>query len=181
MNNAMVLRRQFLMEAGGFSSELHSLCDGFVAMVMALQRGACFIPKPLACWRLMATGFSQKNQADLKLSLDIRDTAANLMRTKYRDLFPLDFVDTWARARSYDVGIVARRQIRRAQEKMLTETFARLWPSRTWQAQLFLGTMRFVACVEAVVMKLLLFGTLIDFPDWVNKRLRSIGTRRSAR
>jgi hypothetical protein len=150
-------------------------------MVLALQRGACFIPRPLACWRLMETGFVQRNQADLKLSLDIRDTAVILMRTKYRDLFPADFVDTWARARSYDVGIVARGQMRRAREKMLTETFARLWPSPTWQAQLFLGTMRFVARVEAVVMKLLLFGTLTDFPDWVNKRLRRLGMRRSTR
>jgi glycosyltransferase involved in cell wall biosynthesis len=172
MGNATVFRRTSLVEAGGFRPELHSFCDGFVSMVLALKHGACFIPKPLAYWRLMESGYSLSTESNWSLSLDIRDNAVELMRTTYKDVFPEDIVESWARGWSLHAGVTAWNRTEREQCRIVEKAFGRLTCRNRWQGRLLVGSARVLVRTEAVLMKLLIFATLADFPGWVNRKLR---------
>jgi hypothetical protein len=97
LGNTTVYRRAALVEAGGFMPELSSYTDGFISLVLALKHGACFLPERLACWRRLSSGFSSQSAAGPTESLKIMARAGELMRTRYRDLFPEEFVALWER------------------------------------------------------------------------------------
>jgi hypothetical protein len=171
MGNATVYRRTSLVEEGGFRPELHSLCDGFVSMVLALKYGACFVPKPLAYWRLMDSGYSSSTNSNWSLSLDIRDRAVELMRTTYRDVFPKDIVEIWTRGCSRHAGVTAWNSVVREQNRVVDQAFSRLPEPRKWQGRLLVGGARILVRTEAILMRLLIFATLADLPDWINRKL----------
>jgi hypothetical protein len=170
MGNATVLRKVALVDAGGFRPELHSFCDGFAYMVMALKHGACFVPKPLAYWRLMESGYSLSTESNWLLSLDIRDRAVELMRTTYRDLFPEDIVEMWARNWSRHSYVTAWNCVVREQNRVVEEGFGRL-PEPRWQGRFLVGCARILVRTEAILMRLLIFATLADLPDWIKRKL----------
>jgi hypothetical protein len=178
MGNATVFRRSPLVEAGGFRPELHSFCDGFVSMLLALKHGACFVPKPLAYWRLMDSGYSSSTNSNWSLSLDIRDRAVELMRTTYRDVFPEDVVEIWARSWSRHSYVTAWNSVVREQNRVVEEAFGRLPKPDQWQGRLLMAGARTLVRAEAMLMRLLMFATLADFPDWINRKLRLLFRRK---
>lgn len=97
LGNTTIYRRSALIESGGFLPELSSYSDGFISLALALKYGACFIPERLACWRRLPAGFSSQTSAVPAESLRIMELAGHLMRTRYRDLFPDDFIRHWER------------------------------------------------------------------------------------
>ena len=97
LGNTTIYRRGALLESGGFPSELSSYSDGFMSLMLALKHGACFIPERLACWRRLPAGFSAQSRTVPAESLRIMERAGHLMRTRYRELFPDDFVRYWER------------------------------------------------------------------------------------
>lgn len=115
MGNTCVYRRAALLEAGGFVPELLSFCDGFIQMALALKHGACFIPEPLAVWRVSPTGFAVQSESNLQTSLKIWSHAAHLMRTTYADLFPPDYVDTWERQQLFRARLSALKRTHKEQ------------------------------------------------------------------
>lgn len=92
MGNTTIYHRQRLIDAGGFIPELRAFCDGFISQVIALKHGVCFIPEPLAAWRRMNTGYAATTSANLDTDLEITQHALHLMRTSYKDIFPLDYI-----------------------------------------------------------------------------------------
>jgi glycosyltransferase involved in cell wall biosynthesis len=171
MGNTVVARRQLLIEAGGFRADLHSFSDGFVHMVLALKHGACFVPEPLGCWRRMGAGYSESVNADVQRMLDIRDSVVRLMRTTWRDLFPEDVVERWARSWSKHVGATAWNSVEHAQYRALEESFSRLLEPHRRQRRLLLDGARILVRTEAILMRLLIFATLADLPDWIKRKL----------
>lgn len=97
LGNTTVYQRRALLDEGGFPPELSSYSDGFVSLVLALRHGACFVPERLACWRRLPDGFSARSGAVPAESLRTMERAGALMRTRYRDLFPDDFIRLWER------------------------------------------------------------------------------------
>lgn len=104
MGNTTIFRRAALIDAGGFRAALGSYCDGFASLVIALRNGACFVPVPLAVWRRMAGTYSQGSIADIEATLGVLDTAEQLMRTAFADLFPEDYVEQWKRDMYFGVA-----------------------------------------------------------------------------
>lgn len=92
-----VYRRAALLDEGGFHGELGPYCDGFISLVLALRYGACFIPEPLGMWRRMEGTYSSQMSKDIDGTVGMLDAAEQLMRTRYRDLFPADYIEQWRR------------------------------------------------------------------------------------
>jgi glycosyltransferase involved in cell wall biosynthesis len=98
--NSCIYRRDVVLECGGFLPELGATCDIFLGMLVALKHGVCFIPKQLAGFRLMPGGYSA-NFRELK----VYSYAANLMKTTYASLFPVDYANSWERRMIYRARI----------------------------------------------------------------------------
>ncbi len=95
MGNTAIYRRSRLVEIGGFLEVLESFSDGFACEVLALRYGVCFIPKPLAAWRLTPNGYSLTTIRDIGKSLDILDQTKQLMTTIYTTEFPASYFGRW--------------------------------------------------------------------------------------
>lgn len=92
MGNTMILRRQPLLAAGGFPSELRSYTDGFIYRVLALRHGACFIPEPLAIWRRLDAGYATSTSRNDEAMEQILIAVNTRMNTDFRDLFPAELI-----------------------------------------------------------------------------------------
>ncbi len=75
--SANIYRRKLLLEIGGFDTVLGSFCDGYASRLLALRHGFCFVPTPLAAWRIIPDSISHKtasqhgkNMETLSLALD---------------------------------------------------------------------------------------------------------------
>jgi glycosyltransferase involved in cell wall biosynthesis len=114
--NATIYRRDALLSAG-LNDELGSFVDGFAAHVIALTRGACFVPRPLAAWRRLEDGYSATQAGDPQRFAAIRERAVKLMSTEYAGLFPPAYVDRFdkeMRLQSELLRVEARRERRQA-------------------------------------------------------------------
>ncbi len=94
MGNTTIYRRDALLAVGGFDPALGPYGD-FTTMVLALQHGACFVPAPLADWRRMHGTYSQRESSNVEAVMAVLGHAEHLMTTRFRDLFPQDYVDDW--------------------------------------------------------------------------------------
>ena len=56
--NTTIVNRSAAIAAGGYRPELASFCDGFLNANLAWSHGACFIPRFLAVWRRLETGYA---------------------------------------------------------------------------------------------------------------------------
>ena len=166
MGSSAIFRRQALIDAGGFIPELHSFCDWFIHQVLTLRHGACFIPEPLVCWRWMETGYHATDTANLGRSLDIKQHAAMLMRSTYRDLFPEDYVGE----RLYKAGQEAWRGTRLQQEELLQTPYWLLpQPDRANKA--FLAALRLSVRAQDLAVRLYLFLRFRNARRWLARRI----------
>lgn len=58
--NGSIFCREF-MPKGELRQELRALCDWFFSLTMALRHGICYIPKPLASFRVVKNSYSAKS------------------------------------------------------------------------------------------------------------------------
>jgi len=112
--NSCIYQREVVLECGGFLPELGPTCDIFLGMLVALKHGVCFIPKQLAGFRLMPGSYSATFR-DLK----VYSYTANMMKTTYADLFPIDYANSWERRMVYRDGISAIKQLYKRQINMM--------------------------------------------------------------
>lgn len=103
----LFMRRQAVVDAGGFIEELGPFIDGFTQQVIALRSGACFIPHPLACWRVTATGYSVSQSRNTEAYLSQLAHMVRLMRTEYADLFSETYVASYERECLYGAAASA--------------------------------------------------------------------------
>ena len=101
VGNTVVIRKDAVLQMGGYRRELASFCDGFVYQQVALRHGACFIPEPLAVWRLLGTGYSASTVVNAERAAGIREHALRLMTGEFRALFPDQYVTRWQRRWAY--------------------------------------------------------------------------------
>jgi glycosyltransferase involved in cell wall biosynthesis len=96
---ATFYRREALQEIGYQPPELGHWCDTFALRAIGLRYGACYTPTPIAAWTKATDTLSQSARKDPRMMLDIVARAEWLMRSeRFRDDFPSDHVDRWARA-----------------------------------------------------------------------------------
>jgi hypothetical protein len=100
-----IYNRQALLQAGGYIPELGSICDAFVALMMANRYGVCFIPETLACFRVSNTNTSIAEYRDPNYFVKSIKYSSQLMQTTYSDLFSADHVHIWEKQWLYTLAI----------------------------------------------------------------------------
>jgi glycosyltransferase involved in cell wall biosynthesis len=177
MGNTTIYRRQALAAAGGFDPALRSLCDGFIAQLLTLRHGACFIPEPLACWRKTQAGYADADNADWQQRLALRERAAHLMRTTFADAFPAEYVRHWERQSRYAAGVAGWRQIRAGQEVALGRLLRRLVPTPGSLEACCLWWTRRIVGASSVAVRLYLFLRHRGLAGWLVQKLARFATR----
>lgn len=105
-------RAAVLTDTDGFLPELAHRTDHFVNYVVAAKNGACFIPEILATYRILTSGYAEKNFDNDDLSRSTFRIFLDLLRSpKYTHFFPSKFVNTLEIRGGYDLEV---RVIRRA-------------------------------------------------------------------
>ena len=126
ISNSCIYRRDAVLECGGFLPELGAVCDIFLGMLIALKYGTCFIPKQLAGFRLMAGGYSANFQSASALDIALKKYSytADLMKTTYADLFPVEYADSWERRMRYCAKLSAIKQLYKRQINMIEDVIS---------------------------------------------------------
>jgi glycosyltransferase involved in cell wall biosynthesis len=75
LTGSAVFRRDRVLEAGGFSAELGSFADGYLARKIALQHGFCYAPEIVATWCIFAEGVSRTMATNAVLATQITTRA----------------------------------------------------------------------------------------------------------
>lgn len=132
LGNATVYRREALLAIGGMDSALHSYCDAFAAMVLAIRHGAAFIPEELAHWRLLPTGYSTTLGRDVERGVEVILRAKELMRANFSDLFDEEFIALWQRRMTYDLfGPTGHPRLTQDPERILRDTAGAVCPGES--------------------------------------------------
>ena len=103
--NTTIYKKNAFFNNGGYIPDLHSFCDGFIFMVIALRHGACYIPEPLSCYRKMLNGYAASVMRDSSMSEKIYRHAEHLMNTNYKGLFPDNYLKNLRKDTCYNVNI----------------------------------------------------------------------------
>lgn len=102
---AAIVRRDFILEAGGFDATLGSFADGYVFRRLALQHGCCFVPQTGGIWKVSSKGFSRTQAADPAASM--RTLATALERMRADSIFPSWYHEVFERRWRFSIGKVA--------------------------------------------------------------------------
>jgi len=162
-----IYRRQALLAAGGVLPELGPFYDGFIQKVIALRQGACFIPEPLACWRIMETSYAHQLSSSIDQSRALFEQAARLMRTTYADVFPEEYPTSFLRQKLFLLGYQQICSVTSSWRQGALATFAGLFPTGS---VLESALIRIAGCMlQGCVLSLccLLAGRLRVDPEWL--------------
>jgi glycosyltransferase involved in cell wall biosynthesis len=118
--SSMILRKDAIIAEGGQNIEFGSFADNFLALVVALKHGACFIPEPFSCWRQMRSGHGTSSVADWNKLNDQRKVVCGAMRSKYKELFPSCYVNAVEKHWIYMITRTAGNSILVNSKKKLT-------------------------------------------------------------
>lgn len=105
LTGTAVVRRDLLLEAGGFDAAMGAFADSFVFRRLSLRYGHCFIPQPALIWRLSGSGLSRIEAADLAASMNTLGTA--IERMKADPVFPAWYPALFERRRRFAIGRIA--------------------------------------------------------------------------
>jgi len=125
--NSCIYRRDAVLECSGFLPELGAACDIFLGMLVALKYGVCFIPKQLTGFRLTPGSYSANFHLDT--ALKVYSYTANLMKTTYADLFPVDYAISWERRMIYLARIGAIKHLYKHQINMMEDVISQKNPA----------------------------------------------------
>src|SRR5262249_34820306 len=82
VTGSTVFERDCVVAAGGFAPDLGSFADGYLSRKVALTRGFCYIPRPMAVWRLSDDSISRQTASD---PVQARTILANALGRFARD------------------------------------------------------------------------------------------------
>jgi hypothetical protein len=124
MGNTTIWQRQALLDSGEHTPELKFFYDGFMSQVLALRYGSCFIPEPLGEFRQVA-GQLCEEALDVGTALSVFRLASELMRTKYSDLFPEDYIVKFERRTAANTIEASIKRSSKEQLECLRSTLSR--------------------------------------------------------
>ena len=91
--STLVIKRQYLLDLGGFHPQLKWHIDWFASHVIAFRKGICYIPEPLACFRILPDSYSssarRSKRGDKLYKSVIKEMLDLLLSDSYRDVLPL--------------------------------------------------------------------------------------------
>ena len=119
---SVMFKRSAFIESGGMIPELGFLCDWFIQHVMSLVYGACYMPEPLASWRVSDTQYNKVLFRQTNVAKDIYAYALYLMTgPKYSEIFPQDFISLCERSFADRLKTSLRAQLRHRQSVFFDE------------------------------------------------------------
>lgn len=101
-SSATIYRRDALLAARGFIPELHSYCDVFAGFAIALKHGVCYIPEPLAAFRITDSNYRSIFEREPQVLFEVKDCVNRLINSSHSGLFPDDFMKEVERAAVYN-------------------------------------------------------------------------------
>ncbi|MBC8232330.1 glycosyltransferase [bacterium] len=169
--SSMIMRRDAVIQEGGQHLELGSFADTFLALLVSLRHGACFIPEPLGCWRQMDSGHGSELASDWEGLSEVGMLASRLMRNEYRDLFPTDYVDRFERHWMYMVGVTAGKRAHIGLEQALSQGFEKLCPKPSFVDRAFWSGMRLFIWAQARAWQIYSMAKFGPWRWWILGRL----------
>lgn len=86
---ASITKRSVLLEAGGFIPELRGHCDWFSSLVSGFRHGICYIPEPLAAFRMVEPGSGSAAHRQWTIQREILNHLFVLLGSReYQDVAP---------------------------------------------------------------------------------------------
>lgn len=121
LSQTAILKREVLIESGGFIPELGPYADGFIVQAIVFKYGACFIPEVLTCWRKMETTYSATTLSNPDTHLKYINYAVNLKLTTYRNWFPLSYVVEWEATAMHHISKMSWKIIEQQKRQYINE------------------------------------------------------------
>lgn len=164
--NAAIYRRKALMEVGGFMPELHSFADGVMLPLIAIKYGACFIPEPLASWRLMESGFAMSCARNPDIYRNAINKGVELMNVTHKGVLPPSYAALWERKELLRLNMI----IWSAERKKASSALTNFKPPKTFSDKLFLKGLQAFIWVEGLYAKFYLSLLYRYFPMDILRR-----------
>lgn len=171
--NSTIYKKEALIKSGGFNPELHSYGDGFIAQVIALKYGSCFIPATLASWRRMETGYALTQSADFTLRHKIILNISNLMKTQYKELFPQSYIATWKRNELFSILIARINEITSEERQLFTRALTKYGDFLLTDRVLF-KLIDFTIALQKSLIKVYVYFRLISLRKFLVKKYNFI-------
>jgi glycosyltransferase involved in cell wall biosynthesis len=116
VGNTAIWRQSAIIESGGFPWEAGLYIDEFLAALISLNHGACFIPERLALHRVLPGSVGSKYREDPGAITERIDPITTLMRTSYKNKFPEPYIKGYQRIKLYEQASMA---LQKWQESMI--------------------------------------------------------------
>lgn len=166
LGHTAIFRRQALLEAGGLIKDLGPRCDWFAMLVISLRHGVCFIPEPLAVYRVTPVSYSGTFLNDFQLSWEIHKKIILLMRTTFRDLFSSEYIEKLESKGFLTIGVGAWTRASKQLETSLSDIADTMFPNLSCRDRFFSILLRIFQYVQDIIVKLYLSGVLSRVSSW---------------
>ena len=105
LSGTALVRRDLVLDLGGFDPALGAFTDGFLLRKLALRHGFCFVPRLGLTWRVSTTGLSRSQAANFANSMSVLASAASRMRADSD--FPSWYPEIFERRWRFAIGRIA--------------------------------------------------------------------------
>ena len=170
-SGTVIYRRSALETEGGQVDELGSFADTFLNMLIALRHGVCYVPKPSMRWRQVEGGYAASNIENWQGLQSRGILAAELMRTKHRDLFEPNQVRMFERQWAYLVNVSASQFVRLQQKRELDRIASQFFPHNTLLDRAFWSVTQSLFALVHLLWRLYLMARLGPWRWWILGRL----------
>lgn len=92
-----IVRRDAMIEAGGFDPTVGPFCDSFLARRIALKLGFVFVPRTLGTWHVQVRSYSRSASLDPGKMSELIDVCRARVRQDEGDVFPRGYSDLFVR------------------------------------------------------------------------------------
>jgi glycosyltransferase involved in cell wall biosynthesis len=176
----VVYRRDaILTDTDGFLPELVHRTDHFVNYVVAAKNGACFIPEVLATYRILSSGYAEKNFDNDDLSRSTFRIFLDLLRSpRYTLYFPQKCVKAIKIRGWYELEV---RNIRRIFQLQMdfTDRLKALRPRRSYFDKIFFITLKTLASLLFFISNIYLWHRRINWDfRWVDMKIKTRAAKR---
>jgi glycosyltransferase involved in cell wall biosynthesis len=105
LSGTALVRRDLVLDLGGFDPALGAFTDGFLFRKLALRHGFCFVPRLGLTWRVSTTGLSRLQAANFASSMAVLASAVSRMRADAD--FPSWYPEIFERRWRFAIGRIA--------------------------------------------------------------------------